>query len=196
DMIKPSSRMEGPRNEHYVVINHKDQRKTSKKISKYQGDIIPTESRMEGPRNSDAYVIAREIDRKKEKQIAKYQGDLPNNYLQKRAKYRREQDKKLANYQGDILVRTLKQRDKQIRKKGKAMANYQGDIIVRKKKEGMHPSSVYRGGKVKNSYTAKEKYRKRMLKKYGRNQGIEDPNYMKKKYKKPKHDKRESEIWY
>jgi hypothetical protein len=62
----------------------------------------------------------------------------------------------------------------------------------------MHPSSVYRGGKVKNSYAAKERFRKRMLKKYGRNDDAETPNYMKKKQKdgKPKYDKREAEIWY
>jgi hypothetical protein len=76
------------------------------------------------------------------------------------------------------------------------MANYEGDIIIRRKKQGMHPSSVWKGGKMKNSYKAKEKYRKRMLKKYGRNEGIEVPNYQKQKVKKPKVDKKESEIWY
>jgi hypothetical protein len=60
----------------------------------------------------------------------------------------------------------------------------------------MHPSAVYRGGKVKNSYEAKEKYRKKVLKKYGRTEGLEDANYMKQKEKKPKHDTREGEIWY
>jgi hypothetical protein len=80
--------------------------------------------------------------------------------------------------------------------KSKKMANYTGDIIVRRHKKGMHPSAVYQGGRIKSSYAAKEKYRKKILKKYGRNEGIETPNYQKQKEKKPKYDKRESEIWY
>jgi hypothetical protein len=55
---------------------------------------------------------------------------------------------------------------------------------------------VWKGGRMKNSYTAKEKYRKRMLKKYGRNDDLETPNYQKNKSKKPKRDVKESEIWY
>jgi hypothetical protein len=102
----------------------------------------------------------------------------------------------MGNYSGDISVRSLEAKAKSIRKKGKKMANYRGDIIVKRVKKGMHPSAVYRGGKVKNSYTAKEKYRKRMLKKYGRNDGIETPNYQKQKLQKPKYDKKEGEIWY
>lgn len=195
DMYAMEARMKPPQHDNYVVVNHSIERRSSKKISKYQGDMQPMESRMEGPRNSTVY-IKREIDHKEMKKVANYSGDIPANFLAKRAKHRREMDKKLANYRGDITVRSLMQRDKKIRKKGKDMANYQGDIIVHKRKKGMHPSSVYRGGKIRNSYQQKEKYRKKMLKKYGRNPGIEDPNYLKKKEARPKYDKRESEIWY
>ena len=34
-----------------------------------------------------------------------------------------------------------------------------------------------------------------MLKKYGRNPGIETPNYQRRKYEKPTYDKNESQIW-
>lgn len=198
DAVVGQSRMEGPRNKGggYVVVNDKKMRVLSKKMSKYQGDVIPNESRSEGPRNSGTSVVAIEVDRKQAKRVANYRGDLPNNYLEKRAAFRRKKDKKNANYQGDILVKTLRARDRRARIKSKKIANYQGDIIVKRVKKGMHPSAVYKGGKVKNSYAAKERYRKRMLKKNGKKSGIEDANYQKKKAKDPKYDKKESEIWY
>lgn len=196
DLSQPESRMKPPKYDNYVVVNHKKERKLTKQMAKYQGDIVPGESRMQGPRNSDGLVEVREIDRKQGKQIANYKGDLANNFLEKRTAMRIEKSRQMANYKGDLLVRSLNQKARKIRKKQKDIANYQGDIVVRSKKKGMHPSSVYRGGKVKNSYQAKERYRKRMLKKYGRNSGIEDANYMKKKDRKPRHDKKESEIWY
>ena len=67
--------------------------------------------------------------------------------------------------------------------------------MVAKRRKGSHPSSAYTGGKVANSYKAKEKYRRKMLKKYGRNPGIETPNYQRRKYEKPTYDKNEGKIW-
>lgn len=180
-----------------IRVDYSDQRKNSKSIANYRGeDYSIYESRAEGPRNSGAMVVARELDRKKMKEMANSEGDIGGNYLAKRTAMRHKKGKEIANSSGDILVRTLNQRAKKIRKKNKEMANYKGDIIVTKRKKGMHPSAVYRGGKVKNSYTAKERYRKRMMKKLNRQKGAEDPNYMKQKGGRPKHDKREAEIWY
>lgn len=181
-----------------IRVDNSEVRQKSKSISKYSGDLDYSvyESRSEGPRNSGSLVLAREIDRKTQKKIANNEGDIGNNFLERRANMRHKKSKEIANSSGDILVRTLNQRAKKIRKKNKEMANYKGDIIVTKRKKGMHPSAVYRGGKIKNSYTAKERYRKRMMKRMRRKQGIEDANYMKQKQRQPKHNKNEAEIWY
>ncbi|WP_018344582.1 hypothetical protein [Cytophaga aurantiaca] len=187
-----------PKYDNSVVVDDRPQRKQSKQMSKYQGDIVPAESNSHGPLNSGSTVIAREIDRKQEKQRAQYSGDLGNNFLAKRAKMRDEKNRQVSSYKGDLLVRTLNARAKRTRKKAKDIANYRGDLIVRKAKKGMHPSAVYQGGKVKNSYAAKEKYRKKMLKKYGKTEGLEDANWQKKENKKggaPRYDSREAEIW-
>jgi hypothetical protein len=195
----PQANVQPPRHDNTVIVNEKPQRKLNKQISKYTGDIVPAESQMKGPKNSGSDVLVREIDRKQETERARYSGDLPNNFLKKRANMRQEKNRQVNSYKGDILVSTLNARAKRTRKKGKEIANYRGDIIVKNMKKGMHPSAVYRGGKVKNSYAAKEKYRKKMLKKYGRTEGLEDANWQKaeknKKNSKPKYDSREAEIW-
>ena len=96
------------------------------------------------------------------------------------AEFRKQQSKKTANYKGDLLVKTLRNRDKRMRDKSHQAATYQGDIIVSGRRKGQHPSAVYNGGRIKNSYTAKEKYRKRMLKKFKRKGDVERPDSDKK----------------
>ena len=221
DPRKP--RVEAPRHEGaYVTINDKKTRETDKQISKYEGDIVVNHSKIrktdKDQANYTGDIVVNEkkirsndkeradysgdivVDgskaRTNDKRRANYQGDLPNNYLEKRAAYRSDKNKKIASYNGDLSVRALQSTARKIRIKQKKMANYKGDIVVKNMKRGMHPSAVYKGGKVKNSYAAKERYRKRILRKYGKNEGLEDANYMKQKYKKPKHDKKEGEIWY
>jgi len=179
DEIVRESKQRAPRHASDIIVDNSKERKTDKQISHYTGDVVLNDSKT----------------RKTDKVIGSYSGDIPVNYLQKRDHMRREKERKIASYEGDILVSTLEARARKIRKKSKEMANFEGDIIVKRVRKGMHPSAVYRGGNVKNSYAAKERYRKRMLKKYGKNDGIETPNYMKKKEAKPKYDKRESEIW-
>ena len=182
DMPIRVSKMQPPKNEHYVIIDNSKQRELTKEVAKYTGDII-----------------APELDRAKMKKMARYQGDLPNNFLEKRAKSREEKSREMSSCQGDISVKTLENRAKNIRKKSKQMANFQGDIIVHKKKAGMHPSSVYRGGLVKNSYAAKERYRQRMMKQNNKNsdKDKDQPQYLKKskKNERPSYDSREAEIW-
>ena len=95
--------------------------------------------------------------------MGNYQGDIPVNFLAKRAKLRRQKENEIAGYNGDMLVRTLNKKAKALRKKDKKIATYQGDIIIRRKQKGMHPSAVWKGGRMKGSYKAKEKYRKRIL---------------------------------
>jgi hypothetical protein len=120
-------------------------------------------------------------------------GDIGGNYLANRAKFRKDQNKRSSGYSGDISVRTLQARNKNIRNKTHEMATYEGDIIVKGRKKGQHPSAVYRGGQVKNSYAAKEKYRKRMLKKYSKHSDVERPE--EKKETKPRYDSKEADIW-
>ncbi|MCU0417381.1 MAG: hypothetical protein MUE33_09370 [Cytophagaceae bacterium] len=195
DQTIPSSNVQPPKYDNTVVVNDKPQRKASKQISKYQGDMVPMESQMQGPKNSGSLVLAREINRKQEKDRARYSGDLPSNFLQKRTQQREDKNRQVSSYKGDILVRTLNQRAQRSRKKSKEIANYRGDIIVKKMKKGMHPSAVYQGGKVKNSYSQKEKYRQKMLKKYGKNEDIEKANWQKQKQRAPRYDSREADIW-
>ncbi|MDB5274047.1 MAG: hypothetical protein JWO58_2414, partial [Chitinophagaceae bacterium] len=182
DMPIRVSKMQPPKNEQTYVIDDSKKRELTKEMSNYSGDMI-----------------AVGIDRKKEKERARYQGNLPNNFLAKRAKMREEASREMGSYSGDISVKTLESRAKGIRKKSKKMANWQGDIIVHRKKEGMHPSSVYRGGLIKNSYKAKERYRQRMMKQNNKNsdKDSDQPNYLKKRKKdqRPTYDSREAEIW-
>jgi hypothetical protein len=169
----------------YLAERDKMRRQKDKEIATSTGDI---------PAN---YLTKRDqLRREKDKEMAKYTGNIPVNFLAKRDKMRRQKERDIANNKGDMLVRTIQKKQKAIRKKDKKMANYQGDIVVRRKRDGMHPSSVWKGGRMKNSYQAKEKYRKRILKKYGKNNNLEVPNYQKQKVKKPKVDMKESEIWY
>lgn len=134
--------------------------------------------------------------RQKDKEQSKYSGDLPGNYLENRKQARQAKNREVSSYSGDITVRSLQKKAKAIRKKSKKMANWKGDIVVHRMKKGMHPSAAYRGGKIRNSYTAKERYRRRVLKRYSKDRNIEVPNYQKRKEPKPKYDKREAEIWY
>lgn len=168
-----------------IRVDFSNQRKMNKAIADNTGSI-----------DMKAVNDARAESRKTQKKIANNEGDIGGNYLARREAMRHKKGKEIASSSGDILVRTLNQRARQIRKKNKDIANYKGDIIVTKRKKGMHPSAVYRGGKVKNSYTAKERYRKRMMKRMRRQKGVEDANYMKQKMQKPKHNKNEAEIWY
>jgi len=182
------------------VYNNSKQHKTEKQIANYSGDVVLNDSKSRRTQkeiaNYSGDMEVRGVNRETQKNIAHYSGDISVHDINKREKQIRQKGRKVASYEGDILVRTLEARARKIRKKSKEMANWEGDIIVKRVKKGMHPSAVYRGGNVKNSYAAKERYRKRMLKKYGKNEGAETPNYMKKKEGKPKYDKRESEIWY
>ena len=216
---RESKSNEGYNQRAYVVADTKKRNKQSKEMANNQGDMPIRVSKMQPPKNEQVYVvddskkreltkemskysgdmIAVGIDRKKEKDRARYQGELPNNFLAKRAKAIEKSSREMGSYSGDISVKTLESRAKGIRKKSKKMAQWQGDIIVHRKKEGMHPSSVYRGGLIKNSYQAKERYRQRMMKQNNKNSDKDSaqPNYMKKKKKeqRPTYDSREAEIW-
>ena len=58
----------------------------------------------------------------------------------------------------------------------------------------MHPSAIYRGGKLKNSLEEEDKYREYMLKKYANSDWDISPSD-KKKLDKVKYSRKESEIW-
>ena len=146
---------------------------------------------------SGNYLANRDkMRRMKDKEQANNTGDISLNYLLARDQMRRKKDKEQSEYRGDILVSNLYERERSIRKKSKEIANWQGDIVVNYKKKGMHPSAVYQGGKIQNSYEAKEKLRKQVLKKYGKSKDFEIPNYEKKKEQRPTYDPKEAEIWY
>jgi len=146
--------------------------------------------------SGDMNLEARDkMRREKDKEIGTSSGDIDMRDVMKKAREVRKKEKTISKYSGDILVKTLRERDNRIRVKAKKIANWQGDIVINKKRKGAHPSAAYRGGKIANSYKEREKYRSKMLKKYGRNPGIETPNYQKKKDDKPTYDKDEGKIW-
>lgn len=189
-----------------ISLEARDQkrRESQKEISNYSGDIdltVRDQKRRESQKEISNYsgdidLTARDQKRREsQKDIANYSGDISMNDVMRKAREIRKKEKTISNYSGDILVRTLKARDNRIRIKAKKIANWEGDVIIAKKRKGAHPSAAYRGGKVANSYKQKEKYRKQMLKKYGRNSGMETPNYQRKKDDKPTYDKEESKIW-
>ncbi|MBC7387760.1 MAG: hypothetical protein H7329_00980 [Opitutaceae bacterium] len=156
-------------------------RKSDKERAEYSGDINLEERD--------------KLRRGKQKEVAENTGDIAMHDVMKKAKEIRKKEKTISNYSGDILVRTIRHRDNKNRIKAKKIANWEGDIVIAKRRKGSHPSAAYSGGKVANSYKAREKYRRKMLKKYGRNPGIETPNYQRRKYEKPTYDKNESKIW-
>lgn len=182
----------------------KKRREKEKEQAEYTGDIN-LEARDETRRSSakeianysgDMELESRDkMRRQKQKEIAENSGDISMNDVMRRAREIRKKEKTISKYSGDILVKTLRERDNRIRIKAKKIANWEGDIVIAKKRKGAHPSAVYAGGKTANSYKAKEKYRKKMLKKYGRNPSMETPNYQRKKYKGPTYDKDEGKIW-
>lgn len=144
----------------------------------------------------DVDLHKREVKiREADKEQANYSGATDVRDLEKKEAAIRKKGRQIANYEGDITVKSLQKRDRDIRKKDKEIANYQGDIVVRRIEKGMHPSAAYRGGKVKNSYAAKERYRKRVLKKSRKNGDVHNPTE-KGKEEKPSYNNKESEIWY
>jgi hypothetical protein len=174
--------------EYSGTISAKSQEKKEDKIFDKEKEI----ANYSGDMNLEARDKMR---REKQKEIAQNSGDIDMRAVIKREQEIRKKEKTISKYSGDILVKTLKDRDNKIRIKAKKIANWEGDIVIHKKRKGAHPSAAYRGGKLANSYKAREKYRKKMIKKYGRNPGIETPNYQKKKDDKPTYDKEESKIW-
>jgi hypothetical protein len=114
----------------------------------------------------------------------------------KKRKDARRRDVKFGHYKG-VLVKSDYKKRQDARKKSQQISRYRGDLLVKKTPKGSHPSAAWRGGKVKNSYQQKEKYRKRMIKRIGRNKNNLQPNYLRKKNReeKPTYDTRESEIW-
>jgi hypothetical protein len=179
-------------------------RKKDKETANYSGNmvledkegIIRQKQKEIANNTGDIDLTARnDMRREKEKEIATYSGDISTHNLLKKAKEIRQKEKTIANYSGDILVKTLRERDNRIRMKAKKIADWEGDIIITRKMKGAHPSAAYAGGKIANSYKEKEKYRRQMLKKYGRNSDLETPNYERKKQEKPTYDKNEGKIW-
>lgn len=140
-------------------------------------------------RNPMGEQIARESD--------SYKGsDLVKSDYKKRKDARRR-NRRFSSFEGPVQVKSVVGQRKDFRKKSKEISTYRGDLLVKKMPKGAHPSSAWRGGKVQNSYQQKEKYRKRMMKRIGRNKNKMQPGFLQKKNReeKPTYDSRESEIW-
>lgn len=182
DKDKENNNYKGSVGGDYLANRDKMRKEKAQANSNYKGDI------------GGNYLANRaKLRESNNKKASGNRGDIGGNFLANRANFRKNQNKRASGYSGDISVRTLQARNKNIRNKTHEMATYEGDIIVKGRKKGQHPSAVYRGGKIKNSYAAKEKYRKRMLKKYSKHSDVERPE--EKKETKPRYDSKEADIW-
>ena len=129
-----------------------------------------------------------------DKELSRYSGDLPSNTLQQRTKAREDKNREISSYDGDILVKTIRKREKAARVRGKEIANFSGDIELRRALKGSHPSAVYLNQRGRNKYKARERYQKRMIKKYHRQNNIDDPD-RDYEHEKPDYDRREFHLW-
>lgn len=186
----------------------RNKRNTQKQSSSFIGDGIRITKNTKNP-TTDYAPAYKQIKSPKlgrnpmGEQIARKSSAGQGNGLVK-SQYKKEKEArrmsgKMSSFKGNKggLVKSQYKKEKEARKKSKQMSRYRGDLIVKKRPKGAHPSAAYRGGKVKNSYQQKEKYRKRMLKRMGRNKKAQQPNYLRKKNRdeKPTYDSRESDIW-
>jgi hypothetical protein len=166
-------------------------------VSKPSGSNINNPGRAEAYRNLKPLKPGRNpMGEQIARQSDAYKGNglVKSDY--KKRKDARKRDGKFGHYKG-VLVKSDYKKRKDARKKSHQISRYRGDLLVKKVPKGSHPSAVWRGGKIKNSYQQKEKYRKRMIKRIGRNKNNLQPNYLRKKNRdeKPTYDSRESEIW-
>jgi hypothetical protein len=166
-------------------------------VSKPSGSNISNPGRAEAYRNLKPLKPGRNpMGEQIARQSQAYKGNglVKSDY--KKRKDARRRDSKFGHYKG-VLVKSDYKKRKDARKKSQQISRYRGDLLVKKVPKGSHPSAVWKGGKVKNSYQQKEKYRKRMMKRIGRNKNNLQPNYLRKKNRdeKPTYDSRESEIW-
>lgn len=193
-----------------ILVKKRDNSKLSqKKMNTYSGDIVvkrsSDQSHVSGTKAFASYqgeiIVKRNNDRNLESKSANYSGDISVSVLYKREKQWKDDSKKTANYGGDILVKTLKDRDRRARNISKKINSYEGDIIIRRREQkgdiyhDMYLAQKYQGGTVINSYTRKEKYRQKMLRKLAKKNELEMPEYQKQKYKQPRYMKDEYLIW-
>jgi hypothetical protein len=125
---------------------------------------------------------------------AGYSGDISSKVMKNRQEIRKNLTKRMKSYDGNIKVSDLRKKQKRIRERTRNMMHYEGDIVVKKRRKGAHPSSFYRGGKLK-AYDKKDKFRKKMIKK-ARKGNASDPEYMRKQERKPRFNADEGKIWY
>lgn len=166
-------------------------------VSKPSGGNIGNPSKAEAYRNLKPLKPGRNpMGEQIARQSQAYKGNglVKSDY--KKRKDARRRDGRFGHYKG-VLVKSDYKKRKDARKKSQQISKYRGDLLVKKMPKGAHPSAVWRGGKVKNSYQQKEKYRQRMMKRIGRNKNNLQPNYLRKKNReeKPTYDSRENEIW-
>ena len=99
-------------------------------------------------------------------------------------------------YAGNMKVKSKGAKERDFKKQSKEEQLFAGNYKIKKNKnEDLHPSSEYRGGKVKNSYAQKERARKRKLWWSKTKKNDDQPKHLKEKRKKPKYDPKEGDIW-
>lgn len=158
----------------------------SRNSHKYEGSVLVKSNSQQ-----------RKDARGKDRQMSKFEGRGLVVSAYKKQKDARRKSSQISRFEGRGLVVSAYKKQKDARKKSHEISQYRGDLIVKKQPKGAHPSAAWRGGKVKNTYQQKEKYRKRMMKRIGRNRNDLQPIYLRKKNRdeKPTYDSRESEIW-
>ena len=101
-----------------------------------------------------------------------------------------------ADFAGNMKVKSKSAQERDFKKQSKEQQLFAGNYRIKKNKNAdLHPSSEYRGGKIKNSYAQKERTRKRKIWWSKTKKNDDQPQHLKEKGKKPKYDPKEREIW-
>ncbi len=169
----------------YGILKDRENLRKEKEaeIAKNTGDII------------GSYMDMRNRWKEQNEKIKDYRGKIDYNVLKKNKDKMIALDKDIYSNTGDILTISLEKKKSTLREKSRKATWYEGDMIVTKRTRSNHPSAVYIEAKDSKSIEAKERLRKRMIKKYRQHREKEDPKYMQQPLPRPRYDEREYQIW-
>lgn len=192
----------------YRTMHPRDQRAMEKRDNKkYSGSLLPYRTMMPEDQRTmekrDNNVITksqigntmirpRRMDMLRRQN--KHQSDYDAGYLNTKAE-RRARVRSFFFPEG-YAPNTQMEKHVKARHASRRMADWRGDIPLRKRGSNMHPSAAYLGRAGVKSLEAKERYRKKSLKRNRRNKKENLPVYMRDSPDKPKYDKNtERGIW-
>jgi hypothetical protein len=188
-------------------------------LSKSQGDLAPKEKitslnqTKSLTNNAKAMFIEKEQLKQRTIEATLSRGDLATKEKLKTSLYggfagkhnrdileetknkRKALNEKIYYLRGEIATLSLANKKAKMRDQMHEKTYFRGDKEIRTTTKSDHPSALYAGGRIKKSIADKEKYRKRMVRKFRKNKGKEDPIYMRQETMQPQYDIKEYQIW-